>query len=255
MGFYAIVLAAGKGKRMRDESAPAEFPKVLRQVLGRPMIAYVIDALTSSGITDINVIVGYGADFVKGSVGSGRRYIVQDQQLGSGHAVACAKGSLGRRDGHAIIMCGDSPIFTAATISSLKDRHLASCATITMVSSVMDNPAGYGRIRRGESGDISGVVEEKCASSEEKSIREINGGAYAFESRWLWENIEKIERNEAGELNLTDLVRVAISQGMKVEAMPAAPEEVMGANTPEDIVRLEDILKRRAGSGTEGVGG
>ncbi|MEN6371963.1 MAG: sugar phosphate nucleotidyltransferase [Armatimonadota bacterium] len=244
-GFYAIILAAGKGKRMRDENAPVEFPKVLRQAAGRPLIAYVIDTLSNAGIADINIIVGFGADYVKSALGSSYRYILQNEQLGSGHAVLSAKDELGERLGAAIIMCGDSPLFTPATIISLKERHLSSGAAITLVSAELNDPAGYGRIKRLASGEITGVVEEKCATVEEKLIHEINGGAYAFDSKWLWENIGCMERNEAGELNLTDLVRVAIAQKKKVEAVIVPAEEVMGANTPSDLRVIEDILETR----------
>ncbi|MEN6522081.1 MAG: sugar phosphate nucleotidyltransferase [Armatimonadota bacterium] len=244
-GFYAIILAAGKGKRIRDENAPGEFPKVLRQAAGRPLISYVIDTLLSAGIDDINIIVGFGADYVKSALGSGYRYILQDEQLGSGHAVLSAKGEFGERLGAAVIMCGDSPLFTPGTILSLKERHLSSGAAITLVSAELDDPTGYGRIKRLASGEITGVAEEKCATADEKSIREINGGAYAFDSKWLWENIGCMERNEAGELNLTDLVRVAISQKKIVEAVIVPAEEVMGANTPSDLRAIEDILESR----------
>lgn len=245
MEFYAIILAAGKGKRMRDESAPAEFPKVLRKACGRPMIAYVMEALSSSGIADINIIVGFGADYVKEALGDLHRYILQPEQLGSGHAVECARESLKDRSGHAIIMCGDSPLFTSKTLTTLKDHHVRTGAVITMVSAVLDDPTGYGRIKRGQNGEITGVVEEKCASGEEKSIKEINGGAYAFDSRWLWDNIGEMQQNEAGEKNLTDMVRVAVAQGLRVEAVAASPEEVFGANTPEDLLRVEEILRKR----------
>lgn len=244
MDFYAIILAAGKGKRMRDEAAPAEFPKVLRQACGRPIISYVIDTLRAAGIMDVSIIVGFGAEYVKESLGSGYCYILQNEQLGSGHAVACAWDALRDRSGSAIIMCGDSPLFTAPTIVSLMEHHEASQATITMISALLDNPTGYGRIKRDASGGIVGVVEEKCASTEEKAISEVNGGAYAFDSDWLWSNIHRIERNEAGELNLTDLVRVAISQGNRVEAVPTGVKEITGVNTPADLQFVEHILRR-----------
>lgn len=243
--FYAIILAAGKGKRMRDEEAPAEFPKVLRQASGRPLIAYVINALKSAGIDDINIIIGLGADYVRDALGSGYRYIMQHEQQGSGHAVYCGKETLGSKPGHAVIMCGDSPLFTPGTITSLKARHISSAAAVTLVSAVLLDPTGYGRIKRLPTGEISGVVEEKCATPEEKSIHEINGGAYAFDSAWLWENIEQIKRNEAGELNLTDMVRVAAAQNKKIEAVKVEPKEVMGVNTPADLQAVEEILDLR----------
>lgn len=245
MEFYALILAAGKGTRMKDEAMPAEFPKVLRQVCGRPMIDYVIGALKSSDISDINIIVGFGADYVREALGENWTYIIQDKQMGSGHAVLCAKDALGSRKGYVIVMCGDSPLFTSKTLSELKEKHASSGAAITMVSAFLDNPTGYGRIKRNEFDAITGVVEEKCASVDEKSIQEINGGAYVFDSEWLWDNIELMQRNEAGELNLTDMVRVAVSQGRKVEAVKAGQEEVMGANSPTDLLKLEEILCNR----------
>lgn len=245
MDFYAIILAAGRGKRMRDEATPAEFPKVLRQAAERPLIGYVIDALRGAGVDDINIIVGFGAEQVKAALGEEFDYILQPEQLGSGHAVACGKDMLSGRGGHAIIMCGDSPLFTPETLRKLKDHHKHTDATITLVSATLDDPTGYGRIKRSPDGRISGVVEEKCASPEEKTIREINGGAYAFDSEWLWTNIHRIEVNEAGELNLTDLVRIAIADGLTVEAVPTAPEEVMGVNTPANLAEVESILRTR----------
>ncbi|MBI2843284.1 MAG: NTP transferase domain-containing protein [Armatimonadetes bacterium] len=241
--FYAIVLAAGKGKRMRDEAAPPELPKVLREVCGRPLIAYVLDVLRAVGILDISLIVGFGADHVRQALGEDFNYIVQDEQLGSGHAVACAKAALSARGGHVVIMCGDSPAFRPATISTLMEHHVSAGAAITLISTMLDDPTGYGRIKRNPSGEIVAVVEEKCASPDEKSINEINGGAYAFDSNWLWENIDRIERNEAGELNLTDLVRVAIHQRRRVEAVPACAEDVMGVNTPDDLRRVQEIVR------------
>jgi len=249
MESYGIILAAGKGNRMRDEAAPAEFPKVLRQANGRPLIGYVIDVLRGSGIRDISIVVGFGADYIRRTLGGGYRYILQTEQLGSGHAVACAREALGGRRGQAIVMCGDSPLLTVQTVSSLEDRQASTGAVVALVSAVLDDPAGYGRIKRAGDGGIMGVIEEACASDDEKAIREINGGAYAFDSAWLWANIGLIEPNRAGELNLTDLVRVAVAQGMRVESVPASPEEVMGVNTPAELARVEETLRRRAASG------
>jgi bifunctional UDP-N-acetylglucosamine pyrophosphorylase/glucosamine-1-phosphate N-acetyltransferase len=233
---------------MRDEATPAEFPKVLRQVNGRPLISYVVAALHEADITDVNLIVGFGADYVRQAMGDNRQYIVQNEQLGSGHAVSCARETLGNRTETAIIMCGDSPLFTAATISNLIEQHISSEATITLISATLDDPTGYGRIKRLPSGEISGIVEEKCANSEEKAIKEINGGAYAFDSEWLWANIDRIKRNEAGEFNLTDLVRIAVADNRKIEAVHASSEEVMGVNTPDDLKQVEEILRMRSGN-------
>ncbi len=248
-GFYAIILAAGRGKRMRDESLPDEFPKVLRTVLGRPMVSWVADAVRDAGISDISVIVGLGADQVSRTLGDGHSYIVQGEQHGSGHAVACAAESLDSRGGHALVLCGDSPLFTTGTIRSLMETHVESGAAASLTSAVLRDPTGYGRIKRAANGQIVGVVEQKCATPEERAIREINGGAYAFDSDWLWDSIGSMRRNEAGELNLTDMVRIAVSQGKPVASIRVLPDEIQGVNTPDELIRVEAVLRRRIAAG------
>ncbi len=245
MDFYALILAAGKGTRMKDEKAPPEFPKVLRLACGRSLVSYVIDSLKDAGVNNISLIVGFGADYVRSALGSDFHYVVQPEQRGSGHAVLCARDDFNKRKGGVIVSCGDSPLFTAATISTLMKHHASSGAVIALVSAILDVPTGYGRIMRDTSGEIVRIVEEKCASSEEKSINEVNGGAYAFDSEWLWANINQMERNEAGEMNLTDLVRIATEQGKPISAIAADPHEIMGVNTPDDLRTVEQILRDR----------
>jgi bifunctional UDP-N-acetylglucosamine pyrophosphorylase / glucosamine-1-phosphate N-acetyltransferase len=245
--FYAIVLAAGKGTRMQGEpvppGAPKEFPKVLRPVLGRPMIYYALDALSGAGIDDITIVIGYGGEEVRRVLGPRFRYAVQSEQLGSGHAVASARELLRKHPGDAIITCGDSPLFTAESIQRLKEIHSESGAVITLASALIDDPTGYGRIIRDESGSIKGITEEKAASQLEKSVREINGGAYAFRGNWLWQNLDRIKKNEQGEYYLTDLVGMAIEDGLRVESVSCAPEETYGVNTPEQLKEAESVLQ------------
>lgn len=242
---YAIVLAAGRGSRMAKEGATADFPKVLRQVCGRPVIGYVLDALSHAGIEDVTVIVGFGAEAVESELGPGYKYVRQREQLGSGHAVACAAPVLAGRSGVAVIMCGDSPLFTPATIQNLLREFQAEDATIALASAVLDDPTGYGRILRDGSGNIAKIVEEKGASEEDRSVREVNGGCYAFDSEWLWANIGRMSVNAAGESNLTDLVRVAISDGETVTAYPCDPTEIQGVNKPEDLSVVENLICER----------
>lgn len=239
---YAIVLAAGRGTRMAEEGESVYFPKVLRQVCGRPVIGYVLDALARAGMEDVTVVVGSGAKEVQSALGERYRYVHQSEQVGSGHAVACAAPVLARRSGVAVVMCGDSPLFTPATIQNLIIEIQAENATIALASAFLDDPAGYGRIIRDENGNIERIVEEKGASEEDRTVNEVNGGCYAFDSEWLWANIGRMETNPAGELNLTDLVRVAISDGMTVAASPCDPTEILNVNRLRDLEVVEKII-------------
>lgn len=242
--FAGLVLAAGRGSRFASECGEP-FPKVLRPVLGRPMAHYVLDALRGAGIEDITLIIGFGADEVRQQVGESVKYVMQTEQRGSGHAVACAADAFRDFDGGLVIMCGDSPLFTADTVSRIAQEHARTQAAVTLTSSVLEDPFGYGRIVRDSDGVIRGIVEEKCATEAEKSIHEVNGGAYAFDARWLFDNIDKLALNEAGEYNLTDMVRVAIEQGRAISAVECDPSELLGVNTPDQLRSIEEILRER----------
>lgn len=242
--FSAIVLAAGKGSRFGGEPG-RPFPKVLRPVLGRPMLRWVLDALRGAGIDDITVIVGFGAEDVRREIGPSVRWVVQAEQKGSGHAVACAKNAFDGYQGGLIVMCGDSPLFTADTVRRLAEQHVMTGAVVTLACAQLDNPTGYGRIVRDPDGRIVAIVEEKCASDREKAIREVNGGIYAFDARWLFDNIDKMAINEAGEYNLTDMVRVAIEQRRTVSAIECEARELLGVNTPDQLAEAEAALEGR----------
>ena len=209
------------------------------------MVSYVIDALTLAGIEDIVLVVGFGADEVKRQVGPGVGYVTQPEQKGSGHAVAFAKELFERYTEHLVIMCGDSPLFSAETVSRMMREHIQAGATVTLASAILDEPFGYGRILRDASGRIRGIVEEKCTMPEQREIKEVNGGAYIFDSRLLYENIDKMAVNDAGEYNLTDMVRGAVDQGRLVSAVECEPDELMGVNTPEQLAAGEKILSKR----------
>ncbi|MCL5102773.1 MAG: NTP transferase domain-containing protein [Armatimonadetes bacterium] len=240
--FSGLVLAAGRGSRFQSETGEA-FPKVLRPVLGKPMVSYVIEALTRAGIEDIVLVVGFGADEVRQSVGPGVGYVFQSEQKGSGHAVACAREMFEHYAEHLVIMCGDSPLFSAETVSRMMREHTEAGAAVTLASAVLDDPFGYGRIVRDASGRIRGIVEEKCAEPDQREIKEVNGGAYVFDSPWLYGNIERMVVNDAGEYNLTDMVRVAVEQDRVVSAVECDPVELMGVNTPELLKIVEDIIR------------
>jgi len=239
-----LILAAGKGARFPSDT-PAPFPKVLRGVLGRPMALWAIDALKGASIDDITLVVGYGADEVKRALGEQWDYVPQTEQKGSGHAAACARERFSGFAGALVVMCGDSPLFTSQTIRRLLKKHESSNAAVTLVSALLDDPTGYGRIIRDSEGGIARIVEEKCAGPSEREIREVNGGAYAFDSAWLFANTGKMARNDAGEYNLTDMVRVAVERGLAVSSVECDPEELLGVNNPEDLAAVEAILRSR----------
>lgn len=242
--FAGLVLAAGRGSRFPNEPGQP-LPKVLRPVLGRPMIAYVLDALANAGIDDITLVVGFGADEVRGAVGSSVNYVLQAEQKGSGHAVLCAKDAFSGFDGALVIMCGDSPLFTAGTVRELMEEHARSGAVITLVSAVLEDPFGYGRIVRDSKGTIREVAEEACANETKRAIKEANGGLYCSNAQWLAEMIGNMTENSAHEFNLTDMVRVAAEQSETVSAVQCSPREMLGVNTPEQLAAVEEILRGR----------
>lgn len=235
-----LVLAAGKGTRFQSGQP---MPKVLRPVLGRPMVSYVIESLRGAGVEDITLVVGFGADEVIGALGSQFYYVHQLEQLGSGHAVMCAREHFADFSGSLVVMCGDSPLFSSGTLHKMIDEHTRTEASITLAVTTLDDPFGYGRILRDDFGRVVGIVEEKCASDKERLIREVNGGAYVFDAEWLFGNIRLMTRNQSGEYNLTDMVRVAAEQNLQVSAVQCDPEELLGVNTPEQLALIEEILR------------
>lgn len=237
-----LILAAGRGTRFQTGEP---MPKVLRPVLGRPMVSYVIDALRAAGVDDITLVVGFRGDDVKSALGGSFHYALQQEQKGSGHAAACAKEAFDSFNGSLVVMCGDSPLFRAETIRRMVGEHAGTGAAVTLASAVLDDPFGYGRIVRGSSGRIAAIVEEKCAAPDERAIREVNGGAYVFDTEWLFANIHVMARNEAGEYNLTDMVRVAVEQDQAISAVRCDPEELLGVNTPEQLSAVEEVLRGR----------
>lgn len=250
--FRGLVLAAGRGKRFATESGEP-MPKVLRPILGMPMISYVLQALADSGLVDVAIVVGYRAEDVKAALGDAYAYAYQPEQKGSGHAVACAKDLFAAYDGGLAVMCGDSPLFRANTVREMMKVHASTRAAITLVTAALNDPSGYGRILRGESGRIAGVVEEKCATQAQRAIAEVNGGAYAFDAGWLFGTIDGIALNDAGEYNLTDMVRIAVEQGRTVSAVECDPAELEGVNTPEQLAAVEEIIRHpELGSGSRG---
>lgn len=223
----------------------SDLPKVLHPVCGRPMVSHILDALQAAGVPEPVVVIGEGGDQVERALGENYIYVRQEHQLGSGHAVMCARGAAEGKARNILVMCGDSPLFRVETIRSLMRGHQREQATIALVSAVLEDPGGYGRILRDERGRIIGIVEEDLADTRQRTIKEVNGGCYAFDAEWLWGSIDTMRRNDVGEYCLTEMVDIATARGRRVAAVSAEPDEVLGVNTPAQLAAAEQIMRAR----------
>ena len=240
----SIVLAAGKGTRMKSDLI-----KVLHPVAGLPMIAWTVAAARETGSDPIVLVIGHQANAVQGTFRGAPdiRCAMQEEQLGTGHAVASALDALSGFRGTVLILCGDTPLLGSETLKSLLAFHQGNQAAITVLTAVMDDPYGYGRVVRDDSGRVTRIVEQKDAGPEEQEIREINSGIYCMDSDFLFGNIRGIGNNNAqGEYYLTDLLSIAVSKGLTCLALPTADaEEIMGINDRVQLAEAGRILRRR----------
>ena len=242
-----VILAAGFGKRMKSET-----PKVLHSILGRPMLSYVYDAVLSLTPKRVVVIVGHGAEEVKKvSLSKKLNYVAQAKQLGTGNAASCAQEALKNFRGNILIINGDFPLITTATLKKFVSQHEKNRADLSILTAQVDDPTGYGRIKRGTNGDPVGIVEEKDATREERFIDEINSGTYCAKSSFLWDALKKVNRkNKQGEYYLTDIVGIAQKNSLKIKAVLAQDsDEVMGVNDRSELSFVESALKWRTNEG------
>lgn len=238
----AIILAAGEGKRMKSS-----LPKVIHKICGTEMVNVVIDVMRSSGIGEVNVVVGKGADKVKEATSSRNVvYSFQDKQLGTGHAVMCAEEFLEGKKGTVAIFTGDAPLITEGTVKKLVSFHEDGNYKATILTSIVDDATGYGRIVREKNNDVSKIVEHKDCNEEEIKINEINSAMYCFDIQALLESIKKLNNNNAqGEYYLTDVIGILKSQGEKIGALPVPFEETMGVNSRIQLADAEKVMRRR----------
>jgi bifunctional UDP-N-acetylglucosamine pyrophosphorylase/glucosamine-1-phosphate N-acetyltransferase len=240
----AIILAAGISSRMNTRIA-----KVLHEVCGRPMLAYVLDACRQVGIKKIYVVVGFGADLVKKRFEADADivWVRQEQQKGTAHAVLCCKEHLNGFDGQTLVLCGDGPLIRAETLRKLIKKHEAEKAMATLATAILDDPAGYGRVCRGTDGNITAIVEHNDCTSEQLKIKEVNPSYYVFDNRTLFEAAVKVEPNNVKkEYYLTDAISIIIAAGHKVAAVAALrPEEAMSVNTSEQLQEINRIMESR----------
>ena len=239
----SIVLAAGKGKRLHSEEF--NLPKVMREANGKPLIGYALDSTDFIEKKDTVIVVGYMKEKVMEKLGDEYNYSVQEEQKGTGHAVACAAEHFENYDGDVLILYGDMPLFKKETYKAVIDKHVESGADCTLLTAIIDNPPAYGRIVRGEDGKLADIVEEKDCTPAQKEIKELNVGIYVFKAKLLFEGLKQLKNNNAqGEYYLTDKPKIFISEGKKVETHSITNEvEIYGVNTIEDLKFCEEQLK------------
>ena len=238
----AVVLAAGQGKRM-----VSNLPKVLHPVCGMPMISLVLRNLEKAGIKDIIVVAGHGKDKLRKILPSSVRIVEQSRQLGTGHALNCARKLLKKHTGDLLVTCGDMPLLSADTYKRLIQKHTKNKLNCTVVTGIIDDPSGYGRIIRDEEGYIRAIGEDKDLSSREKKNLEINSGAYCFRSRDIFGVLPAInKKNVQKEFYLTDSVCLLVKKGCRVDSLAVSDiSELMGVNDREDLVSVGKILNQK----------
>lgn len=233
----AVILAAGKGTRMKSDK-----PKVMCEVLGRPMIDYVIDSAKKS-CDDICVVIGYKAEILREHLDKSVKIVVQSEQLGTGHAVMQANEFIKEHsNGNILIVCGDAPFMDEKTVSNALKLHTAENNAVTVITAKLSDPAAYGRIVK-KNGKISEIVEFKDASEEIRKINEVNSGAFWFKGSELYRLLSKITNNNSqNEYYLTDTIKIALQEGLSVNSFVAkTPDVILGANDPK---QLEELNKR-----------
>ena len=242
----AVILAGGEGKRMKSD-----LPKPMNEVLGKPMLRWVIDAVKEAGIDDICVVTGFKTEITEAYLDAlpfAVSHVLQSERLGTGHAVMMAKDFLKEKGGDVVILCGDAPFMDTATIADAYTDHNESGASATVISAMLDDPTGYGRIVRNPDGTLKSIVEQKEADEATLAIKEVNSGGYWFDTMDLLGVLDDIKaNNSAKEYYLPDALWLLLQNGKKVGAFTASsPDTVLGANDPQQLKELNEIAKGKA---------
>ena len=246
----AIILAAGKGTRMQGAGAKWMLPKVAVEVAGRPMVRWVVQAVREVGARPIVVVVGHGADQVRGIFSDDTDDIVfaeQDRLLGTGHAAACAEAALNSFDGDVLVLAGDGPLIRASTLRALVDHHRATRAVATLATARVDDPTGYGRIIRDSRGRFEAIVEHASATDAQRAVSEIYPSYSCFDAAGLFRALRRLSADEAsGEFRITDVPGMLKADGEAVELVGGLPaQDVLSINTPRQLEEVERILTGR----------
>lgn len=239
----AIILAAGKGTRMKSSLA-----KVLHELGSRPMIHHVLDAVKGSDCDETVVVIGHqGKDVAEVCAGYPARFVEQKEQLGTGHAVLATAEAVAREKGVVLILCGDTPLIRSTTLQAMLDQHLAGNHFLTVMTTCLDDPLNYGRIIKDDTNRVVAIVEEKDASDEQRRINEVNTGIYCVDRDFLFNALREVGTDNAqGEVYLTDIVGMAHAQGRPVDSFRCDDSaEVFGINSRQQLEQAEILLKER----------
>lgn len=242
-----VILAAGKGTRMKSDRA-----KVLHMLAGKPMIHYVMEAVAGLGASETVVVVGHQHEAVMAALAGYRAsFVLQKEQQGTAHAVLCAKGHLSGDKTTVLILCGDTPLIKQKTLQKMLASHREKSPALTVMTTRLSNPAGYGRVICDQGGNFIKIVEEKDASDEEKGRDTVNAGIYCVESSFLLKALQMVKKDNAqNEMYLTDIVEIANRLDQEVQTYPAAdPLEVLGVNSGSELKLAEKALAERQMSG------
>ena len=241
MNLISLILAAGKGTRMKSD-----LPKVVHKVNGTPMVKKIIDILDELGVEKNILILGHMKEVVSEKAGKENEFVVQEEQLGTGHAVMMASDKLAGYNGDIMVVCGDTPLLRAETLKKLYDKHLETKATTTILTSIYKDPFGYGRIVK-KDGLVKAIVEQKEANEEVKNIKEVNAGVYVFNSKKLFAALEKMDNNNAqGEYYLTDVIKIQVEKNEVVESYILEDNmEILGVNSKVQLAQAEEVLRLR----------
>lgn len=247
MKFRIVILAAGKGKRMKSE-----IPKPLTPVCGKPILQHLFESIEVSGLETLPVLViGKDSPKMGDIIGHVCEHCIQDEQLGTGHAVRCTESYVEDADA-LIVLYGDHPFLSASTLNRLAQTHRTAGAYVTMATTTLPSTEGWysafekwGRILRDTSGRIIGNRQYKDATDDEKQILERDPALFCFKTDWLWNRLSKLKNENAqGEYYLTDLIAMAFQEGLEISTVSIPPEEAIGINTPEELAIAEEILRR-----------
>ncbi|UOQ91353.1 bifunctional UDP-N-acetylglucosamine diphosphorylase/glucosamine-1-phosphate N-acetyltransferase GlmU [Halobacillus shinanisalinarum] len=239
---YAVVLAAGQGTRMKSK-----LYKVLHPVCGKPMVQHVVDQLNKLQLNELITVVGFGAEKVQDQLGETSHYVVQEEQLGTGHAVLQADHILADKKGTTVVACGDTPLLTEETLQKMMDHHEATQAKATILTAHAENPHGYGRVIRGGNGQVERIVEQKDASQDEQAVQEINTGTYCFDNEFLFKALKSVSNdNSQGEYYLPDVIQILQGQDEAVSAYQTTDfSESLGVNDRVALAQAEKLMKQR----------
>jgi bifunctional UDP-N-acetylglucosamine pyrophosphorylase/glucosamine-1-phosphate N-acetyltransferase len=240
---YLVILAAGKGTRMKSNKA-----KVLHEVFYAPMVHHVLHATAPLQATKTIVVVGHQRKTVEESLLEfSIESVSQEEQLGTGHAVLCAEPAIDKMDGCVMILCGDTPLIRPETLQHMVAQHRLQNSTLTVMTTMLDNPTHYGRIISDKDGTVLSIVEEKDANPEQKRIREINAGIYCIDTKFLFSHLKNIGTNNSqGEVYLTDIVTQAVAETLPVHKfINPASQDVLGVNSRLELSKAHGELQLR----------